>query len=491
MKNMANSLKHRVGSVFNKFKALTLFPRTEKLAKFARLPVFAEVRQELLARGERAEVIDPLLDQVAVAAPTADRYEILKALLPRHPRPNQVNYLLGQEEFRRGVAEMTAYPSYLLMDISNICTVECKFCKYVHNHHDKKWIPLEQFQKFEWLQYPLYLNFTAGTAEALSNPQFVPIFHHVYDNYPGLILGLLTNGRTLNEKVLHALEGRLHELHVSMNACTEEDYNKIIANGSWSLFSRNMKHLRDMLQRTNKPWLQASFVKMRWNLDRALDELQFAVEHGAKKVLFHHYYPHYIQDLHGADAKVLAEKFGPEQSLYFDQQRSDEVFARVRERAQELGVEVEVPPPFGATGIKILWGTRSLQEPPQDCAYPWTHMFMLWGWKSRREEILMCCGMASDTGIYFDWDEMFTKAGVAKVWNSPTMQAYRRTVNGNRMNPICAACRKIDRYSPHSVYPDQRKFFIFNDLPVPEHFTTGQWPQLKVISGGGGGGCCG
>ena len=36
---------------------------------------------------------------------------------------------------------------------------------------------------------------------------------------------------------LEALEGRLHELHISMNASNEEDYNQIIANGSWSLFA--------------------------------------------------------------------------------------------------------------------------------------------------------------------------------------------------------------------------------------------------------------
>jgi hypothetical protein len=110
-------------------------------------------------------------------------------------------------------------------------------------------------------------------------------------------------------------------------------------------------------------------------------------------------------------------------------------------------------------------------------------MFMLWGWKSRKEEITMCCGLASDTGIRFEWDEIFTKPGLGRVWNSPAMQAYRRTVNGNRINPICALCRKIDRFSPDAVYPDQRKFFVFNDLPIPPHFETGAAAALPVIGG--------
>jgi MoaA/NifB/PqqE/SkfB family radical SAM enzyme len=448
-------------------------------------PVAIELRQDLVARGEKTADIDPLLHEMEEAGHIVDRYQLLQSLMPVHPRPHQMNYLLGQEEYKRGVAEMTAYPAYVLMDISNICTVECRFCKYVHNHQDKRWLTLEEIKTIEWLRYPLYLNFTAGTAEALSNPQFVPIFDYISSTYPHLIFGLLTNGRTLNEKVLQALEGRLHELHVSMNASSEEDYNQIIANGSWSLFSKHMKLVKAMAKRSNKPWLQASFVKMRWNIDRALKDLEFAAEHGARKVLFHHYYPNYIQDLHGGDSKVLAEKFGPEQSLYLDREKSDAVFSQVMDRAKQLGVDVEVPPPFHAAKVQILWGARTLETPPRDCTYPWTHIFMLWGWKSKREEILMCCGLASDTGVYFNWEEIFTKAGLFKTWNSPTMQAYRRTVNGNKMNPICALCRKADRFNPSGVYVDQRKFFEFTNLPVPPHFKDGKWPSLNVLSGGG------
>jgi len=448
-------------------------------------PITIQLRKDLLQRGDQAPTVDTLLVEAEKSLPVLDRFEVLKELLASHPQPHQVNYLLGQEEAKRGSAVMTAYPPYVLMDISNICTVECKFCKYVHNHQTKRWLTLEEIKKIEWLRYIMYLNFTAGTAEALSNPQFIPIFDYVCTSFPHLILGLLTNGRTLNEKVLGALEGRLSELHVSMNASSEEDYNHIIANGSWSLFSKHMKLVREMTQRTYKPWLQASFVNMRWNIDRAVKNLEFAVDHGARKVLFHHYYPHYIQDLHGGDSKVLSEKFGPEQSLYFEREKSDEIFAKVVDRAKELGVEVEVPPPFNGSPTHILWGARSRTPAPNDCFYPWTHLFLLWGWKSRREEVVMCCGLASDTGIYFDWEEIFTKEGMLKTWNSPTMQAYRRTVNGSRVNPICALCRKIDRFSPNGVYVDQRKFFEFNKLPVPPHFAEGKWPSLNVISGGG------
>jgi MoaA/NifB/PqqE/SkfB family radical SAM enzyme len=453
-------------------------------------PVANSVREELVGLGDNGKIVDELLLRIERGEKPIDRYNVLKKLHQVHPRPYLVNYLLGQEESKGGVEVMAAYPAYVLMDISNICTVECRFCKYVHNYQDKRWLTLDEIKQIEWLRYPRYLNFTAGTAEALSNPHFIPIFEHVVTSNPHLVTALLTNGRTLHEKVLRALEGRMNELHISMNACTEEDYNQIIANGSWELFSRNMKAVKEFAKRSTKPWIQASFVKMRWNLDRAVAELDFAAEHGARKVLFHHFYPHYLKEVHGGDAQVLADKFSGDQSLYYEQERADDVFAQVRERGKALGVEVETPPPFSKEA-NILWGVRNLSPAPKDCYYPWTHMFLLWGWKSRRTEITLCCGLASDTGIYFDWPEMFTCTGMMKTWNSPTMQAYRKSVNGSRVNPICAMCRKVDRFNPKSVYPDQRKFFQFNDLPVPPHFTEQSSRGISLpMTSSGSGSCC-
>jgi MoaA/NifB/PqqE/SkfB family radical SAM enzyme len=442
-------------------------------------PPYAELLAELQAlEGDVSRIAGRLADKERQGT-LLDRHEALADLQTWHPAPHWVNYLLLMEEYRRGIDLVRSYPCYVWMDISSVCSVECRFCKYTHQHLPKKNVSLEHVQAIEWFPYVRLLNLTAGTAEAITNPQFIPIFDYLRDRFPHLHLSFLTNGRTLNERILRTIAGRLDQLHVSMNASSEEDYNHIIASGNWQQFSRNMRLMGQAFRGQKRPSVTASFVLTRSNIHRVVHHLEFATEHGASTVLFHHYYPHYVSDLHSADQEKLSEKFGYDESLYFHQGLSDHWLGQAEKRARELGVEAIIPPPFAAAS-QISFGCRSAKAGPSDCVDPWTKLYLLWGFKSKREEVTICCGLASDLGVYFDRDEIATRAGLFKVRNSPTLRAYRRTVNGGRVNPICAMCRTVDRFAPDAVYPDQRSFFTFNDLPVPPHFQElGQpWPQV-------------
>jgi hypothetical protein len=146
------------------------------------------------------------------------------------------------------------------------------------------------------------------------------------------------------------------------------------------------------------------------------------------------------------------------------------MFAQVEERARQLGVEVQLPVPFSQNEFHMAYAMRLSGDPPSACPAPWQSMFLLWGFKSMREEVTICCGLASDIGVFFDRDKIAGRAGLMEVWNSPILQAYRRTCNSKKKNPICALCRKLDRFDPEATYPDQRLFFTFNKLDIPPHF---------------------
>jgi MoaA/NifB/PqqE/SkfB family radical SAM enzyme len=431
--------------------------------------VYRELGAELEGLGDDRKALAPLLSELDREGPLLDRYQILTRLLDRHPRPARVNFALCMEEYRRGIDELRSYPPYVFLDISSICSVECRFCKYTHKHLPKEIVTLDEVRAIEWMKYVRLLNLTSGTAEALTNPQFIDIFDYLRGSFPDLHISFLTNGRTLKEKVLRALAGRLDALHVSMNASSESDYDRIIANGSWKDFDASMSRMKEIFRGHARPKLTASFVMMRWNLERQLANLDYAVDKGATQVLFHHFYPHYIRDLHQGDEAVLREKFGVDDSLYFEKERADAVIQALRERGAALGVEVITPPAFAEPSPHIHFGVRSGARPPQDCIDPWTKMYLLWGFKSRREEVAICCGLATDIGVYFERDAVASREGLLALRNHPTLRAYRRTVNGGETNPICRLCRKIDRFDPRAVYPDQRSFFEFNQLPIPPH----------------------
>lgn len=409
----------------------------------------------------------------------SNRRDLLTGLLRTHPKPHHANRLLAEDEMARGSSELVSFPVNVWMDLSNVCTVQCRFCKYVHKHHVPEHLTLDHIQSIEWLKYVSLLNLSAGTAESIANPRFVEIFEWMRAAHPHLHLTLLSNGKTLDERILRALRDNLDALHVSMNAGNPEDYERVIKDGSWERFSRNLAAMKQIFAGSARPKVTASFVLMRWNLDRALQYLEFAHDHGAHLVLFHHYYTPYIRDLHQGSTAVLTEKFPREESLYYDRERADAMFDRIEERARELGVEVIVPPRFREPASShIYFGVRTAGEPPPDCAYPWTNLYLLWGFKSRREEVTICCGLASDLGVFFDRDEIASESGLRAIWNAPTLQAYRRTVNGNTVNPICAKCRTIDRFDPDAEYPHQAEFFEYTGLPTPGHHSRRALPVV-------------
>lgn len=427
-----------------------------------------EISESLRGAGDDPLDFSELLNDIRREGKCVSKHDVLARLLQRHPRPHVVNYLLSCEEKNRRADTLSCYPPHVWMDLTSFCNVECRFCKSTFALLPRESLSLKQIQAVEWFRFVRWLNLSAGTGESMANPEFIPIFDHIRDTYPHLHISVLTNGKTLNEPIVRCLAGRLDALHISMNASNREDYNRVIKHGNWDAFSANLKAVKTAVRASSRPKVSASFVMMRWNLDHALGNLEFAVAHGASLVLFHHYYTPYIQDIHRADPQVLAEKFPTSESLYRDRARADDILGRVAARAKELGVQVQVPPPFHQK-CAISFGVRSVAPAADECLTPWQNMYLLWGIKSKRPEITICCGLASDIGVHFQWDNIVTCAGLRAVWNNATMQAYRRTANAPNLNPICRLCRILDRFDPELAYPDQKSFFQDVGLPVPEH----------------------
>jgi sulfatase maturation enzyme AslB (radical SAM superfamily) len=432
------------------------------------LTIKDEILSSLAGFGDDYQLLKDILSDMD--EDISDKIDLLKYLLEKHPRPHWVNYLLSQEEFIQRREIVHSFPINIWFDLASICNIECRFCKYSVNLLPKSFVTLQQVEAIEWLKFVRLLNLSSGTGESLTNPEFIKIFHYLRETYPHLHITLLTNGKALSEEICYTLRDQMDQLHISMNASNEKDYKEIIHKGSWEIFLKNLNQMKRIFHNSSKPKISASFVMMRWNIERAVEYLEFAADHGASLVLFHHYYTPHIRDYHKSDHKVLERKFPVDQSLYFFKDLSDRVFDRVQKRASELNVEVQVPVPFAADKYWINFGMRSQTEPSFLCNTPWMNMYLLWGMKSKREEITMCCGLAADIGVFFERDQIATKEGLHKVWNSPILQAYRRTVNGPGINPICELCRITDRFDPKATYPDQREFFKFVQLECPEHF---------------------
>lgn len=427
------------------------------------------IMQRLQGCGDNTDTANELLLRCNIKEKTRNAEDLLDYLNEIHPAPHWVNYLLFEEEFRHRKSELLCYPSNVWMDLSSMCSVECRFCKYTRRFLPKENVSLETVKSIEWLKHVRLLNLSAGTGEALCNPQFMEIFDYIRDSFPHLHITMLTNGKLLTPAISKQLVGRIDNLHVSMNASNEHDYNRVFVNGDWRRFLQNLDVLKGLQSQNHRTRLTASFVMMDWNIERAVENLEFAAEHGAELVLFHHYYTPYVKDVLKNNPDALCEKFPTTESLYYNREKSDMVFDRVRNRASELGVSVQTPVPFGEKNSYINYGMRSSDVPSTTCNAPWLNMYLLWGFKSKRTETTLCCGLASDIGTYFSWSEITSLQGIRALWNHEIMQAYRKSANPPNENYICRLCRRIDRFDPESIYPDQRLFFESVGLTAPDH----------------------
>ncbi|MBF0339312.1 MAG: radical SAM protein [Nitrospirae bacterium] len=381
-----------------------------------------------------------------------NKYDALVYLLERHTAPALVNELLCIEEAEMSIEEVKSYPLEVHMDMSTICNIRCRFCKYTPGMYPVEMITLDYIKSIEWFKYIRRFYMAGLTGETLTNPEFIEIFNFIRDTYPHLILTLYTNGAALSEKVINTIAGRLDCLHVSINAATKEDYNNIIKNGNWDVFSANMKHMANMRKNFDKPVISASFIMVRSNIDNAVRHVEFARDHGISTVQL----PHYIHGLNAAycnsDLSGQYEKFTREDSLYFERQKSDDMFEQAAQCARESGINLMYPVPFQCNDYVVRYGRKTLDR-SWKCFFPWTNIHLHWGAKSKRREVIFCCGTATDNGIFYNKEDVVTKEGLLRIRNDKILCLYRRTVNGPKVNNVCNFCRSYDVSDPDSGFP--------------------------------------
>ncbi|MBF0565442.1 MAG: radical SAM protein [Nitrospirae bacterium] len=474
-----------------------------------RHPVYVKLLGELWQKGDDDAWLAGEFRRLEEDGRFLDRYATLTHLLEIHPYPHHVNALLCTWEMENSIETVRSFPINLGMDITNMCNVRCRFCKYTDGLFPADTVTLAYVRRIEWFRYLSGFGFGGGTAESLVNPGFVDIFNYIREGFPHLYINIFTNGVALTPEVLHVLAGRLDHLHVSMNASNEEDYGRVVARGNWKRFSANMKSMAEILRGHSRPVVTSSFVMIRSNVQRAVEFVEFAHAHGASRVTLNHYLSGINERYYGAETATMEEKLKKTDSLYYDRERANEYFAMALERGRELGIEVDVPVPFPSRKAYeapqahkesqispapqesraskahreqelqahreaplswITFANRSVSPPPAVCFAPWSHMFLRWGIRSVRPEVWFCCGSAVDTGIYYDKDEALSASGLLRIRNHPSLRAFRRTVNPPVVNPVCAHCRRVDRFDPDDDFPpDQGAFYDFNCLPMPDH----------------------
>lgn len=389
-----------------------------------------------------------------VARLYADEETFISYLTDRQAKskaPHLVNAVLNRYEAEKGRSELKSYPVSVGFNIMPICNVDCQFCSFSPQEMvNRNGVTLEEFKRLDWLRYASELALWGGVGESLINPEFSAIFNYAVERFPHLKIGLSTIGKSLTPQISDQLVGRLSFLNVSLNAARKETHAKLVKAGQFDRVVANLRYFMEQRRAkgTRMPRVHLSMVIMRENVEEMPEFIDLAAALGVDTAVFSHY----------LTTTIEGHRKSPEaSSLYCHQELADQMLLKTRQRADELGVNVFLPPLFSNKNCSILFSARSEYGPSGDCFEPWRNCYLSIDEQGRRQMLFCCSGMY--LRAFYDVRRL-DEANFLRIWNGPIPQHFRKTTNSRGGNPLCSFCKTEDRFDPatQKIYDIDRTF---------------------------------
>lgn len=359
-----------------------------------------------------------------------------------------LNTKLNQWEAYYQVPAIESRPIYVQIPTGTKCNLKCVFCtdRGENSPINYKDLSFEEFLPFADVISLSSLLQLYGWGEPLMNRDYEKIFDYVVEKYPGIHLYISTNGVLLSEEWIQKLvsQGNIC-LNVSLNAATPETYSALMKADKFDKVVQNLRNLKKAMKDAKGVSLSLSFVALRNNIHELPDFIDLAAELGASVM---------VQDLNIINGEHLNMSLVSEP----DPRRIEAVLREANRRAIEKKV------PFGYYGsLPITYSAlcystsctsgseqaiaqasnakdpssqvtvsqsaaQIMQPPPGMCYDPWQR-FMV----GIDGSVSPCCRSKMIMGNLYQqsWQD---------IWNSPSYQHLRSTVNSAIPPQECASC---------------------------------------------------
>lgn len=189
---------------------------------------------------------------------------ILNIITPIYVRINKfvyasVNNLLRSHLYKFHFTRRFAYPRLISIFLTTRCNLRCFICR--RENFVGQDLEFENIYKLKnAIKYAKVIDLT-GWGEATLYPKFEQVLNYIYSINPRKdLIQLTTNGTRLSDKIARLLNGRLHLLIISLNAATEETYNRDMKNGNFKKTIGNIKSFINALNNDEKNKVSLHFV---------------------------------------------------------------------------------------------------------------------------------------------------------------------------------------------------------------------------------------
>lgn len=311
-----------------------------------------------------------------------------------------------------------SFPEEIIILPTLKCNYSCITC--TQDHSDASEYPDVFLKELEGiLPFARFVNITGG--EPLLYSKFfdlVDIISKYETRY-----WLVTNGSLLDKnKSARIADSSIQNIKFSIDGGTKDSYKLIRRIGDFNKVMQNVAEF--MLQKIHRKrfdiGVQFNFVALQQNIDSLPRLVTIAGNMGVDQV-------NVIYCV--CENEALARN-----SLFFDQQRSDEKMVIAAEIGKKLGVHVALPKLFSDldAGCTSWMNTNT-------CDFPFKFVGI-----ERDGRISICCGTGVRKG------NMFTD-GFKKAWNDPLWVKIRETVNTENEIDVCKNCT-LCKQKPKNVY---------------------------------------
>ena len=268
-----------------------------------------------------------------------------------------------------------------------------------------------------------------GGGEPFLNPDIAEIAAYTHARFPVIQHTVISNLiQWPQEKVAAMLDSRVHFL-VSLNAASRETYKTISGVDAFQAVVSHIENLvRLRMDRKAPVHIALSMILMRQNIDELVNFIKLSSELGADEVktLYVRVYPEDYRIKQDRDVFIA-----PSDSLFYEQQRSDDIIRKAESVAKEKGIRFEHEPYFSCS-----------RQTERNCNEAWKSLFINFNgdvYPCPASEILFKPKV--DSGEYASGNIL--QSHIDEIWNNPFWQKLRETnLRHSRKEhyPECRCC---------------------------------------------------
>jgi radical SAM superfamily enzyme YgiQ (UPF0313 family)/wyosine [tRNA(Phe)-imidazoG37] synthetase (radical SAM superfamily) len=250
---------------------------------------------------------------------------------------SEKNSILNDMEFEKQRVVLASFPKAFFLQFAGPCNSSCVFCS---RGHDYEYFNLSTFkERIEnkiAVQLALAQEFIfTGSGEFLRLSDWCNILNYFEERYPYIDKMFSTNGSSLRPEVIDLITSHKSRylIHASLHASNPKLHRALTRMENFENILSQIKYVLERRKKNKNVRINLFFVATVLNIDDLPNFLRLAKQLGVDGVVVNYNYIY-----------VPAQKY---LSCYFKQDLTNRMFEEAKQTAQEIGINIRLPPAFG------------------------------------------------------------------------------------------------------------------------------------------------